>query len=142
MTGPWDDGLFDLAGHSLTLNDIEHRILRPLWRDHRIHFAVNCASLGCPDLSPQAYTAATLEQQLAAAESKFLGHPRAVSFNDAGRLRLSSLFDWYLQDFATDREQLLRYLTLQRTDLAPALKKYQGRIDYHYDWQLNARSTN
>ncbi|MEE4280476.1 MAG: DUF547 domain-containing protein, partial [Pseudomonadales bacterium] len=52
--GPWDDKLITIAGEEVTLNDIEHRILRPIWQDPRIHFAVNCASLGCPNLQTQA----------------------------------------------------------------------------------------
>ena len=49
--GPWDDEVIEVAGEDLTLNDIEHRILRPIFKDHRVHYAVNCASIGCPNLS-------------------------------------------------------------------------------------------
>ena len=62
--GPWNEELIVVAGQDLTLNDIEHRILRPIWNDPRIHYALNCASLSCPNLSPQAYTAANTEELL------------------------------------------------------------------------------
>ena len=137
QTGPWRTKLVEIAGQRVSLDDIEHRILRPIWQDHRIHFAVNCASLGCPDLMPEAFTPANTEPLLVRAEQGFLSHPRAVAF--AGdRLRLSSLFDWYLEDFADDRAGLLAYVARHRPELADRLAGYQGPIDYHYDWSLNA----
>jgi hypothetical protein len=59
--GPWDAPLVEVEGQPLTLNDMEHRILRPIWRDARIHYAVNCASIGCPNLQPRAFTRANTE---------------------------------------------------------------------------------
>ena len=55
--GPWDEEVITVAGKALTLNDIEHRILRPIWNDPRTHYAVNCASFGCPNLQAKAFTA-------------------------------------------------------------------------------------
>ena len=132
--GPWDDDVIAVAGQKLTLNDIEHRILRPLWQDHRIHFAVNCASIGCPNLADQAFSAAQLEQQLQAAERAFLGHPRGLTMVD-GELQLSSIFDWYMEDFGKSREELLQYLASASGQ--PALTDYDGDIDFQYDWDLN-----
>jgi hypothetical protein len=62
--GPWDMDLLEVDGEALTLNDIEHRILRPIWQDPRIHYAVNCASIGCPSLAAKPYTGARLEAML------------------------------------------------------------------------------
>ena len=62
--GPWNLELFPLQGQKLTLNQIEHRILRPIWKDPRIHYAANCASLGCPNLCPVAFRSDNLEQLL------------------------------------------------------------------------------
>ena len=134
--GPWDNTVITVAAQPLTLNDIEHRILRPIWQDHRIHFAVNCASIGCPNLAADAYDPKQLEAQLNAAEASFLGHPRGLRLED-GRLILSSIFDWYMSDFAADRSGLLNYLASVRTDLAPQLRRYQGNIKFEYDWSLN-----
>mgnify|MGYP001817371147 FL=1 len=135
--GPWDDALLSVAGIAMTLNDIEHRILRPIWQDQRIHYAVNCASLGCPNLSQTAYTAENLNRQLSEAEKTYLRHPRGVSFDSRGRLQLSSIFEWYREDFAETEQGLLEYLAQHHPE-AERLLEYQGRISYRYDWQLNA----
>ena len=136
--GPWDDEVVTVADTPLTLNDIEHRILRPIWQDHRVHYAVNCASIGCPNLSRTAFTGINLQEQLTAAEAAYLAHPRGVSFDAKGRLQLSSIFDWYQQDFGADRQALLNYLA-RHHDQPERLRTYRGRIRYDYDWQLNAR---
>jgi hypothetical protein len=136
-TGPWDDELTTIAGQRITLNDIEHRILRPIWRDHRIHYAVNCASLGCPNLFKLAFTAANAETLLDAGEMKYINHPRGVRFDDRGRLYLSSIYQWYARDFARDDQSLLRYLAAHHTTRAAELSDYRGRIRYAYDWSLN-----
>ena len=135
--GPWDDKVCRIAGQDLTLNDIEHRILRPSWQDHRIHFALNCASVGCPNLAPQAYRGKDLPALLDQAEATYLRHPRGLQF-DGQRLVISSIFDWYMDDFASDRTGLLRYLASVRPDLADRLTGYQGNLSYQYDWALNA----
>jgi hypothetical protein len=137
--GPWGDDLTSVAGQPLSLDDIEHRILRPGWQDRRIHFAVNCASIGCPDLAAQAYTGANLEASLDAAEKLYISHPRGVSFTAAGELQLSSLFDWYQSDFAPDEPALLEYLREHATPgVAERLANYRGPRSYVYDWRLNA----
>ncbi len=137
--GPWKDRLAVVAGQPLTLDDIEHRILRPLWQDRRIHYAVNCASIGCPELAASAYSGVNLDAMLSAAELTYIRHPRGAVFNADGELRLSSLFDWYLQDFALDEQGLIEYLADHAVDeVATRLRAYQGRPDYHYDWALNS----
>jgi hypothetical protein len=135
--GPWNDPVLRVAGYEVTLNDVEHRILRPIWRDHRIHYAVNCASLGCPNLNPAAFTAANAEALLAESEADYIGHPRGVDFSDRGRLQLSSIFKWYRTDFSPDTRGLLEYLANQHPAFAERLRGYDGRIDYRYDWDLN-----
>lgn len=139
--GPWDEQYLTIENKKVTLNDIEHRILRPIWRDHRLHFVLNCASIGCPNLSLLAYSAETIENQLDQAESVFLQHPRAVTINGQGALTLSSLFDWYQADFAENESQLLTYLAGYRSDLAALLAAIEQPrridIDYVYDWDLN-----
>jgi hypothetical protein len=135
--GPWDAPLAEVEGEPLTLNDIEHRILRPIWQDPHIHYAVNCASIGCPNLQPRAFTAANLEDMLQAAAREFINHPRGVQF-DGKRLRLSSIFDWFSEDFGQTRQELLEHLaTYADEPLAETLRNYTGRISYDYDWGLN-----
>jgi hypothetical protein len=90
--GPWDAELIRVEGQALTLNDIEHRILRPLWRDPRVHYAVNCASLGCPNLQAQPYDPARLDMQLDAAARAYVNHPRGARLVK-GQLIVSSIYD-------------------------------------------------
>ena len=135
--GPWNEELITVQGEALTLNDIEHRILRPLFRDPRIHYAVNCASLGCPNLASEAYVAAELDRQLDAAARDFINHPRGVAL-DGKRLQLSSIYDWYGADFGADEAGLIAHLRrYAEPQLRDALAAFDGRIRYDYDWQLN-----
>ncbi len=135
--GPWDRKLLEVDGHKLSLNDIEHRILRPLFKDPRIHYAVNCASLGCPDLAPRAYTAGNLEQMLEDGARRYVNHPRGVSIED-GELIVSSIYVWFRADFGgTDAavvEHLRRYAA---TELKAGLMRHSDIDDDRYDWALN-----
>ncbi len=135
--GPWDDEVTTIAEQAITLNDIEHRILRPIWRDHRVHYAVNCASLGCPNLQTEAFTRANTERLLANGERSYVNHPRGVRIDDRGRLFISRIYDWYRDDFAKDDQVLLSYLSQHHLRFADALRTYEGRIRYEYDWALN-----
>jgi hypothetical protein len=136
--GPWNDVLIEVRGHGLTLDNIEHDILRPLWNDARIHFVVNCASLGCPDLARQALSARDLEAQLEAAAASFINHPRAVLVSN-GRLTVSSLFKWYREDFggAGDAGLITWLGRYADPDLAADLAGMTRISKYHYDWDLN-----
>jgi len=137
-SGPWRLKLVQVEGEALSLDDIEHRILRPIWRDPRIHYAVNCASLGCPDLQPGAFTAANSESLLEQAARKFVNSARAARF-DRGKLEVSSIYHWFEEDFGGDDSgviaHLLRYAD---TDLAAALAQVEEIDDHFYDWRLNA----
>ncbi len=136
--GPWDDVLIEVAGQPLTLNDIEHRILRPVFRDNRIHYAVNCASLGCPDLATRVYEGALIDTQLDAAARKYVNHPRAVMLDEDG-LRLSSIYKWYAADFGAGEAALREHIAgYARAELATALRDFRGDIRYDYDWAVNA----
>lgn len=136
-SGPWDDELVSIVGESLTLNDIEHRILRPIWQDHRIHYAVNCASVGCPNLATQAYTADNVNQLLSDGERDYVNHHRGVHFDEDGRLTLSKIYQWYGSDFANDERGVLDYLGQHHEVLATELAAYSGDVRYNYDWSLN-----
>jgi len=135
--GPWDDKVYEVAGEDLTLNDIEHRILRPIFQDQRVHYAVNCASIGCPNLGKTAFAAAELDAQLAAAETGYINHPRGVMVDKKGRVQVSQIFEWYVDDFAEDEAGLLAYLAEHHTTLADTLRSYDGKVNYEYDWDLN-----
>jgi hypothetical protein len=135
--GPWDQKLVTIAGQKVSLNDIEHRILRPIWKDNRIHYAVNCASISCPNLAAQAYTAKTMNALLDQAARNYINSPRGVEFK-AGQLWLSSIYDWYAVDFGGTREGVLDHLQhYARPKLKEQLRSYQGNFKYHYNWDLN-----
>jgi len=134
--GPWDKESLTIAGQKVSLNIIEHGILRPIWRDRRIHYALNCASIGCPSLLSTAFTADLVDELMNEAEEDFLGHPRAVSV-DGEKLILSSLFDWYAADFAASPEELLEYLSdYVDEDTLDGIENHSS-ISYTYDWNLN-----
>lgn len=136
--GPWDDVHAEVAGMPLTLNNIEHGILRPIWRDPRIHYAVNCASHGCPNLSPTVYTAANTETQLEAGARAYINHPRGASFVDDDFLLISSIYEWYVEDFGgTEKTVIDHLMQYAEEELAARLKTFSGSIDYEYDWNLN-----
>ena len=135
--GPWDAKLLTIEEQKVSLNDIEHRILRPAWRDNRVHYAVNCASLGCPNLQPQPFTSHNLNMLLEKTARDYINHPRGLSF-PSGKLRISSIYVWFKEDFGGSEEGIIlhleKYLTPKKLEeLAAAQKK----ISHHYDWDLN-----
>lgn len=133
--GPWDQVIGKVVGEELTLNDIEHRILRPLFNDPLIHFGLNCASIGCPDLIRQTYSAANVDALLKENAEQYLASSRGVRF--AGRkLILSSIFDWFSEDFGGE-QGVLRFVARQGPARFKGLADFEGRISYAYDWALN-----
>ena len=136
-SGPWDLKLVKMEEIELSLNDIEHRILRPIWQDNRVHYAVNCASLGCPDLQPEPFTAENMERLLDKAARDYVNSPRGVAFA-GGKLTLSSIYDWFQVDFGdTDATMLAHLKQYAAPALAEKLKRYKGTISYQYSWDLN-----
>ena len=136
-TGPWDDKLFMLEGEELSLNDIEHRILRPIWQDARLHYAVNCASIGCPNLAPRAYTAENTEEILEEAAAAYINHPRGATI-DNGKLYVSSIYIWFAEDFGDDDKAIIAHLQQYATDdLKKQLEGIASISDDDYDWSLN-----
>ncbi len=136
--GPWDDVHAKVAGRDLTLNNIEHGILRPIWRDNRIHYAVNCASYGCPNLSPTVFTAENTEDLLQAGARAYVNHPRGVDFMDDDFIIISSIYKWYVADFGGAEKSVIEHLVKYADKaLATRLRKFTGSVDYEYDWSLN-----
>lgn len=136
-SGPWGAKLLVIQGQKVSLDDVEHRILRPLWRDNRVHYAVNCASIGCPNLQPEAYTPENTETLLGKGTREYVNHPRGLRA-EGDRLRLSSIYDWFQADFGGSEEGVLRHLQqYSGPDLAGRLKEFHGKILYDYDWRIN-----
>lgn len=135
--GPWGKKLSTVEGEHLSLDDIEHRILRPIWRDPRIHYAANCASLGCPNLAPVPYTADTADAMLTANARNFVNHPRGVSVTEKG-LIVSSIYKWFKEDFGgTDRGVIEHLRTYASPELSERLAGVARIYDDQYDWRLN-----
>ncbi|MDO6564599.1 DUF547 domain-containing protein [Amphritea sp. 1_MG-2023] len=135
--GPWEKKLITVEQLPLSLNDIEHRILRPIWHDPRTHYAVNCASLGCPNLNTTAYTADKMEQQLEQAASAFINHPRGVNVQN-GKLIVSSIYSWFKDDFGDSDDKIIEHLTqYANAPLLQPLSSIQQIYDDQYDWSLN-----
>ena len=135
--GPWGKKLLSIEDQDVSLNDIEHRILRPIWREPRLHYALNCASLGCPNLQAQAYTTANMEQTLDAAARAYINHPRGVRI-DNGRLIVSSIYSWFREDFGENEAAVIGHLrNYARPELARQLQGLTSIADDKYDWRLN-----
>lgn len=135
--GPWDDKYSKVAGKTLTLNDIEHRILRPIWNDARVHYVVNCASIGCPNLLPTAFTGENVEELLDVAAVQYVNHPRGVDVK-GDEIVLSKIYDWYIIDFGNNQAKLFEHLQqYAKPDLKEKLVNFSGDVEYFYDWGLN-----
>lgn len=134
-----------LGGHTVSLNNIEHNLIRPLFRDPRIHFAVNCASVGCPPLSMKAFTGEALESQLEAAARRTLASEAYVRVED-GTLQITRLLEWYGADFLNEE------FVGSEASLPAYVRKYASpevgewinshrenpKIEFlDYDWSLN-----
>ncbi len=137
--GPWDEKLLTVEGEKVSLNDIEHRILRPIWKDNRIHYAVNCASMGCPNLAPEPFTAANSETLLEQGARDYINHPRGVTVKGTD-ITASKIYDWYGVDFGNNENSLVRhFLQYANPDLKKQLESVGKQVDwdYRYDWSLN-----
>ena len=138
LTGPWGDVRTRIAGQDMTLDEIEHGILRPLWRDPRIHYAVNCAAYSCPNLATTAFTAANTEDLLEAGAHAYANDPRGVDVLAEDAIALSSIYEWYAADFGGTEASVLEHLiSYANEELAAFLRAFEGTIEYRYDWALN-----
>ncbi|MFP4430512.1 MAG: hypothetical protein ACLFPV_04625, partial [Spirochaetaceae bacterium] len=109
----------------------------PIWRDERIHYVVNCGSIGCPDLYPEPLTASNWERIFEESAKSYTNHPRGVRF-DGNRLVLSEIYNWYVADFGGDFDGLVAHLVDYVDDAtARRLQNHSGRVRYDYDWSLN-----
>ena len=140
--GPWDEARLYVAGHALSLHDIEHGVLRPHWQETpEIHYLLNCAAVGCPNLGRTAYTAENVDDALEQAARRYVNDPRGVALADGGKLRVSKIYAWYREDFGGSDAAVLDHL---RRYAEPALRSRlaeRTRIDgYVYDWALNEAS--
>lgn len=139
FSSPWKKEICRIDGQVLSLDDIEHGIIRPRFKDPRIHFAVNCASRGCPPLASQPYQGAILNRQLDAAVKAFVNDPSRTRLN-GNDLYVSMIFKWYAVDF---KQGVLPFiLGYAEGSLRQALIARGNRIRVkflYYDWSLNEK---
>ncbi len=134
---PWKKKIVKVNKTVYTLDEIEHAILRPRFKDPRVHFAVNCASKGCPPLISEPYDAQKLNVQLDRSTAAFINNP---GFNrlEGDTLKVSSIFKWFSKDFNEDIKGF--FLKYAEADLKAGLSKNTEKIKIRYlkyDWTLN-----
>lgn len=136
--GPWNDDIVTVNQQKISLNDIEHGILRPIYDDPRIHYAVNCASFSCPNLLVTAFTGENIEALLDKGARDYINHTRAVSVID-DELVLSKIYDWFQEDFGGSEEGVISHIRqYANPDLLEQLNTIDpNKIRYAYDWKLN-----
>lgn len=138
ISGAWSRVAWRVAGKQVSLNNIEHDIVRPEFQDARIHFALVCAAKDCPPLQSRAYTAAGIDSELTHVTKIFL---RSTKVDVAHkRLVVSSLFKWYGEDFVKNEGSVTAFVAKYRADSAEAAALRAGRwsVSYaDYDWSLN-----
>lgn len=148
LQSPWKNKFFTLLGEQHHLDWIEHEQLRPKYNDPRVHAAVNCASLGCPALRPDAFTATRLDAQLADGMTRFMGDRTRNRYNaQTGKLEVSAIFKWFHEDFEKGQrgfaklEDVFAFYADQLADDAAGRDKLRAKtvaISYlDYDWSLN-----
>lgn len=150
IDGVWTDLKWQAAGRSVTLDDIEHRILRPTFKDARIHFALNCASVSCPALAAEPYRPETLGAQLDGAARVYFGGAEGLRV-DGDTFRVSSIFKWYGDDFVAEYAPLVPGTRdVKERAILGAIVKYgppdaaararrgtQRIVFLDYNWSLN-----
>jgi hypothetical protein len=129
---PFRDEFFSLLGARMSLDGIEHGILRKRYGEPRVHYALNCASVGCPMLREQAYVGAHLEKQLEEQARRFLSDRSRNRYRE-GRLEVSKIFDWFKEDFEPREEYFERYA--QVLGVPVGARPRLAFLDY--DWSLN-----
>jgi hypothetical protein len=140
--GPWDQPVVRLFGQVLTLNTLEHGILRKEYQEPRLHVALVCAARGCPSLRAEAFVGSRLEEQLVDQMRGFLATSSKNRIDPAARtVHLSPIFKWYGGDFGNQRNAVLTALRPYWPDPAAAAASLDFTVTYtDYDWTLNARS--
>ena len=131
----WDIKFIEIEGQIYDLNNIEHGIIRPKFKEPRIHFAVNCAARSCPKLSNRAYTPENLDTQLTKAAQDFLADTNKNQIA-ANEVRLSKIFSWYGLDFKSNGTSIISYIN----QFAPVQVADDADKTYlDYDWSLNGQ---
>ncbi|MEM8947826.1 MAG: DUF547 domain-containing protein [Pseudomonadota bacterium] len=134
---PWNRPLTIIDGVSLSLNDIENRILKPIWNDPRLHYAITCVAVGCPNLQPVPFSGGRLDEQLSEAAMAYVNDPRCIKITES-ELHVSSLYRWNIQTFGGSEQGVIQHLmAYAEPDLAMSLQGFDRLHGDHFDWRLN-----
>lgn len=134
---PWDRSLIAIDEVPLSLNDIEHRILQPIANDPRLHYAMTCPAVGCPNLQPIPFSGDRLDRQLSEAAMAYVNDPRCVKI-DGDELHVSSLYRWNFKAFGGSERAIIHHLmAYAEPDLAMSLQRFDRLHGDHFDWRLN-----
>jgi hypothetical protein len=137
MKSPWKKKLVTVAGRKLSLDEIENDIIRPVFGDARIHFALNCAAVSCPQLSEDAFLGARLDEQLDTVTRRAINDERWVRV-EQDEVHLTKIFSWYEDDFKESAGSIREFVRRYRdATLAPLPKGEFDIEDMDYDWKLN-----
>lgn len=144
FSGPWKVVFFTLLGEKHHLDDVEHNMIRKWFKEPRIHFAVACASIGCPALRSEAFAASELSNQFEDSAIAFLSDKSRNRFNHSNKkLELSSIFKWYGDDFVKVYGSVENFVAIRITSNSveqKMIKDKQVSISYlDYDWSLNEK---
>lgn len=136
--GPWKRDEVTVNGKVLSLDDIEHGIMRKNYPNpDLVHYMVNCASIGCPNLQPKLWVGATLDADRDAAAREFINSPRGVTIK-GDELKVSSIYDWFKEDFGNSKSETLKHFRFYAGPELKAALEAGAKIDgYDYDWDLN-----
>jgi hypothetical protein len=135
VSDTWTINFIKIEGKKYNLNNIEHGIVRPKFDEPRIHFALNCASIGCPPLLNEAYTADKLEAQLDSQARRFINDGVHNKIKSANKAEMSKLFTWFAGDFKKTAPSVIAFIN----KYAATKLSSNADIDYlDYDWNLNA----
>ncbi len=132
---PWDTPLIELSGNTYTLNVIENEIIRPKFKEPRIHFALNCAAKSCPKIMNKAWTEDNLKKSLTTQIRSFLTDKKQ---NTLGKeeIIISKIFDWYKADFGTTNEKIIQFINAYSEI---EVNESASVIFNEYDWTLNSK---
>ncbi len=139
----WKDARWKIGAHRMSLDDIEHKEIRPNFKEPRVHFALVCAAVGCPPLRSEAYVADRLEAQLENQTQYVHRHDRWFRFDleKPKRVHLTPLYDWYRGDFEQEAGSALDFAARYAPDLKRILARSERpKIKWlDYDWSLNEK---
>ncbi|MDP2734252.1 MAG: DUF547 domain-containing protein [Hoeflea sp.] len=134
--GPWKARIMMVSGVELSLDDVEHEIVRAIFNDPMSHYGLNCASYSCPNLAARAFTGANVDALLRQNAVDYVNHPRGVSV-DKDRITASRIYSWYAGDFGGKGKLKDHWMSLANPQKAAAIEA-ASISGYDYDWSINA----